>query len=92
MRFLCFRDHGPDLPLSNDKKTVAFYISSSIIAVYGSEATSLPEFAQFSSVAQLCPTLCDPMNHSKPIYSFLKIFSVNCKLIFIYIYHDKAEY
>ena len=21
---------------------------------------------QFSSVAQLCPTLCDPMNHSKP--------------------------
>ena len=22
--------------------------------------------AQFSSVAQLCPTLCDPMNHSTP--------------------------
>ena len=21
---------------------------------------------QFSSVAQLCPTLCDPMNHSMP--------------------------
>ena len=21
---------------------------------------------QFSSVAQLCPTLCDPMNHSVP--------------------------
>ena len=21
---------------------------------------------QFSSVAQLCPTLCDPMNHSTP--------------------------
>ena len=69
MRFLCFRDHGPDLPLSNDKKTVAFYISSSIIAVYGSEATSLPEFAQFSSVAQLCPTLCDPMNYNLSDFS-----------------------
>ena len=23
-------------------------------------------WAQFSSVAQSCPTLCDPMNHSKP--------------------------
>ena len=23
-------------------------------------------YNQFSSVAQLCPTLCDPMNHSKP--------------------------
>ena len=22
--------------------------------------------AQFSSVAQSCPTLCDPMNHSTP--------------------------
>ena len=29
----------------------------------------LPEFLkqhQFSSVAQSCPTLCDPMNHSTP--------------------------
>ena len=24
------------------------------------------QFSQFSSVAQLCPTLCDPMNHSRP--------------------------
>ena len=24
------------------------------------------QFSQFSSVAQLCPTLCDPMNHSTP--------------------------
>ena len=23
-------------------------------------------FSQFSSVAQLCPTLCDPQNHSTP--------------------------
>ena len=22
---------------------------------------------QFSSIAQLCPTLCDPMNHSTPV-------------------------
>ena len=26
----------------------------------------LPIFDQFSSVAQSCPTLCDPMNRSKP--------------------------
>ena len=25
---------------------------------------------QFSSVAQLCPTLCDPMNHSMPGFPF----------------------
>ena len=24
------------------------------------------QFSQFSSVAQLCPTLCDPINHSTP--------------------------
>ena len=27
---------------------------------------SPPKFHQFSSVAQLCPTLCDPMNRSTP--------------------------
>ena len=26
----------------------------------------LPKYLQFSSVAQSCPTLCDPMNHSTP--------------------------
>ena len=26
----------------------------------------LQSFNQFSSVAQSCPTLCDPMNHSTP--------------------------
>ena len=25
-----------------------------------------PALVQFSSVAQLCPTLCDPMNYSTP--------------------------
>ena len=28
--------------------------------------TQITESAQFSSVSQLCLTLCDPMNHSKP--------------------------
>ena len=27
---------------------------------------TVPEIVQFSSVAQSCPTLCDPMNHSMP--------------------------
>ena len=26
----------------------------------------ISQFVQFSSVAQSCPTLCDPMNHSTP--------------------------
>ena len=30
------------------------------------EATQLFSSVQFSSVAQSCPTLCDPMNHSTP--------------------------
>ena len=29
-------------------------------------ATLLNSLIQFSSVAQSCPTLCDPMNHSTP--------------------------
>ena len=30
------------------------------------EFHGLYSLVQFSSVAQLCPTLCDPMNHSMP--------------------------
>ena len=30
------------------------------------ETPILKKFSQFSSVAQSCPTLCDPMNHSMP--------------------------
>ena len=30
------------------------------------DTDDLPRFRQFSSVAQSCPTLCDPMNHSTP--------------------------
>ena len=30
------------------------------------ERCSTSRIIQFSSVAQLCPTLCDPMNHSTP--------------------------
>ena len=32
----------------------------------GSKGPSFPRLAQFSSVAQLCLTLCDPMNRSTP--------------------------
>ena len=31
-----------------------------------SHIEALTEFTQFSSVAQLCPTLCDSMNRSTP--------------------------
>ena len=30
------------------------------------EKGTLPNLVQFSSVAQLCPTLCNPMNRSMP--------------------------
>ena len=30
------------------------------------DAVKLQHSVQFSSVAQLCPTLCNPMNRSKP--------------------------
>ena len=33
---------------------------------YGEKTTILEIFWKFSSVAQSCPTLCDPMNHSTP--------------------------
>ena len=40
-------------------------ISSSVIP-FSSCLQSFPTSVQFSSVAQLCPTLCDPMNHRTP--------------------------
>ena len=39
------------LPISTSLVPLGFYLVSSV---------------QFSSVAQSCPTLCDPMNHSTP--------------------------
>ena len=38
------------------------YILRAIFALFTLSFSSV----QFSSVAQLCPTLCDPMNHSTP--------------------------
>ena len=40
--------------------------SSQLPRVRNDWATSLYNIFQFSWVAQLCPTLCDPMNHSTP--------------------------
>ena len=44
-----------DWEFCNTKPIINFY-----------EDLYLQETVQFSSVAQLCPTLCDPMNHSTP--------------------------
>ena len=56
---------------------ISFLISSVICWLFSSMLFSLHmlEFlivfllsvSQFSSVAQSCPTLCDPMNHSTPV-------------------------
>ena len=46
---------------------ISTILSSSSI-IHSSASSSLPFIisVQFSSVAQLCPTLCNPMNHSTP--------------------------
>ena len=36
------------------------------VVMYGCESWTITKAVQFSSVPQLCPTLCDPMNHSTP--------------------------
>ena len=45
-------------------------------------------YIQFSSVAQSCPTLCGPMNHSMPglpVHRQLRVYSNSC---IIYILDD----
>ena len=42
------------------------HISESTCKEYHMAALSLSDFLDVSSVAQSCPTLCDPMNHSTP--------------------------
>ena len=39
-----------------------------VLSCSGTIVTQSPCFSQFSSVAQLCPTLCDPMSHSTPVH------------------------
>ena len=36
------------------------------VVMYGCESWTITKAVQFSSVPQLCPTLCDPMNRSTP--------------------------
>ena len=36
------------------------------VVMYGCESWTIKKAVQFSSVAQSCPTLCDPMNRSTP--------------------------
>ena len=43
-----------------------FCSSCTILHAFPQFSTSLSTLVQFSSVAQLCPTLCDPMNLSTP--------------------------
>ena len=50
----------PTLVLSPVISTTGWYFC------FGSVSSFFLEFSQFSSVAQSCPTLCDPMNHSTP--------------------------
>ena len=51
------------LTLTPTIETHKFCISSSLFCLAGYISHSS---SQFSSVAQSCPTLCDPMNHSTP--------------------------
>ena len=54
-QFLYFNNHG----LTELKENTQNNLCNMSISVQGTSR-------QFSSVAQSCPTLCDPMNHSTP--------------------------
>ena len=47
-------------------KCVPFIISSLALGLLMFSIIQTVVIIQFSSVAQLCPTLCDPVNHSTP--------------------------
>ena len=47
-------------------KYMDFWLTNSASCVYFFTNVTLPQFSQFSSVTQSCPTLCDPMNCSTP--------------------------
>ena len=48
-------------------RAAKIYRPASVLRILStSPSTSLLLSVQFSSVAQSCPTLCDPMNHSTP--------------------------
>ena len=58
---------GDAVTASGNKQSFSFPSHlPTIIAPKNSNPLSLSSSAQFSSAAQLCPTLCDPMNCSMP--------------------------
>ena len=58
MIFTCFNDILPNHPIL----TLSHRVQKTVVYICVSFAVSV----QFSSVAQSCPTLCDPLNHSRP--------------------------
>ena len=56
------RRHGLNLPGSSGHGIVQARVLEWVAIAFSSQGLSV----QFSSVAQLCPTLCDPVNRSKP--------------------------
>ena len=63
----------PLIPSSNDHLNLMLYLHSNcqhpnkpLLLNIGVVCLFLYRSVQFSSVAQLCPTLCDPMNRSTP--------------------------
>ena len=54
------------LELANEFVSNIIFFSSSIFIWFFSFSNFLKILHQFSSVPQLCPTLCNPMNHSTP--------------------------
>ena len=51
-----------------EKKVIVLYVIWCFISIIlcGKICEHIDIFSQFNSVAQLCPTLCDPMNRSMP--------------------------
>ena len=49
-----------------ERDAYGYYTKEATNTSYASRGTKPQYISQFSPVAQSCPTLCDPMNHSTP--------------------------
>ena len=61
-----FKLHSPGLSSQPRNRTQVSFIVGRFFTVWVTREALLRSSVQFSSVAQSCPTLCDPMNRSTP--------------------------
>ena len=62
--WVCINSEKKLIEISTECKL--FIISSNVFTIVSPSSLSVIPTVQFSSVAHLCPSLCDPMDHSTP--------------------------